>query len=60
MSETPDNVIKNGEEEFPIPEGSTAEEAFKSIQVVRPELSNAKLKSVGNHYEIEHNHGRKG
>jgi hypothetical protein len=60
MGETADNVIKSGDDEFPIPDGATAEETFASIQVVRPELANATLKKVGTHYEVQSNFGRKG
>ena len=39
--------------QYPVPAGSTAKETFESLQMVMPEIANAKLKKDGDNYKVE-------
>jgi len=52
--------IKDGEKQYEIPDGSTAEETLASLAMVQPDLANAKVEKEGSHYIVTRNYGRKG
>ncbi len=45
---------------YEIPAGSTAADTFESLKQALPELSNAKLKKVGDNYKANVTYGKKG
>jgi hypothetical protein len=53
------HISHNGSK-YPIPEGSTPQDAFESLQSAIPELSNAKLVKDGNNWKAETSYGKKG
>lgn len=52
--------IEHNGQKTEIPSGSTAKATFESLQMVYPELANAKLKKDGDNYKAEVSYGRKG
>ena len=54
--------IKHGENEYEIPEGATAEETISGLQMVKPELANAKLEKDGStgNWIVKTSFGNKG
>ena len=52
--------IKFNGKEYPVPEGSTAQETLESLKLAMPELSNAKLEKKGDNYVAKVNIGNKG
>ena len=53
-------TIKWNESEYDIPEGSTAEETWASLQEVMPEAKNAKLVKDGANWKATTSFGTKG
>lgn len=53
-------TIMVNKKEYPIPEGSTAEDTFEGLKLVMPELSNAKLEKHGDNWRANVAYGDKG